>query len=82
MKTLTQKIKEYRDGLQDKGYMDSTTRVAITAAITKVLHIAQQHEDPTFRLREENEDNLFWRKIYCRFSIALVGVIIIILLWK
>ncbi len=82
MKTLKQKVQEYALKRSNDTTTEPTIRVCNAVVLNDVIRIVEAHDEINLSdLVFENEQNLFYRKLYARFGIALLGVIVILVLW-
>lgn len=75
MKTLKQKISEYKTKVANDSTLEPTVRLCVGVALTNVVNMIGNEEDGLEDLIYENEENEFLKKIYLRFSLALLGFI-------
>ena len=82
MKTLKQKVQEYALKRSNDPTTEPTIRVCNAVVLNDVIRIVEAHEDVSFEnMIKDLEENIFYRKLYFRFGVALLGVIVILVLW-
>lgn len=86
MKTLKQKVQEYALKKSNDTSIEPTMRVVTGVITTDIIKIIEAHDHEELEdLIYENEENEFLKKIYLRFSLALVvfsGILIYLLCQK
>jgi len=75
MKTLKQKVQEYALKKSNDTTIEPTMRVVTGVITTDIIKIIESHDhDELENVIADNEWNLFMKKVFIRFSLALVGL--------
>lgn len=75
MKTLKQKVQEYALKKSNDTTIEPTMRVVTGVITTDIIKIIESHDHEELEdLIYANEENEFLKKVYLRFSLALVGL--------
>lgn len=73
MKTLKQKVQEYALKKSNDINIEPTMRIITGIITTDVIRIIEAHEENDLEdLIYENEENIFLKKVYLRFSLSLL----------
>lgn len=81
MKTIKEKIEDYQLKIKSDGMIEPSVRMYVNVALTNVIEILKSDESfiDEQNLIHENEMNIFYRKIYARFCLGLLGLVTLLI---